>query len=221
MRGCPVSSTPVQARQSRLPEEMRQAIVALKTEYPPFRPNELATICEVRFGRRPSSHSIKRLLAEAPQPSVSGRRFVPYHQMTDPAERRLAIIRLHSEGWNKRSIAGYLEISRETVHVTLRRWIDEGVWGLDDKPHARKDGIRKVDLRTMRLVRDLQENPELGEFRIHAALKQVGIDLSPRTCGRILARNRRLYGLPTPPRVPHEPKDMPFKAESAPPILDR
>lgn len=203
---------PTPTRQSRLPDEMRQAIVALKAEYPPFRPNELATICEVRFGRRPSSHSIKRLLAESPPPSVSGRRFVPYHQMTDPAERRLAIIRLHSEGWNKRSIAGYLEVSRETVHVTLRRWIDEGVWGLDDKPHARKDGIRKVDLRTMLLVRDLQENPELGEFRIHAALKQVGIELSPRTCGRILTRNRRLYGLPTPPRVPHEPKAMPFKA---------
>jgi hypothetical protein len=54
---------PTPTRQSRLPDDMRQAIVALKVEYPPFRPNELATICEVRFGRRPSSHSIKRLLA--------------------------------------------------------------------------------------------------------------------------------------------------------------
>src|SRR5215210_7592439 len=30
---------------------IRQAIVQLKAEYPPFRPNELATICEVRFER--------------------------------------------------------------------------------------------------------------------------------------------------------------------------
>jgi hypothetical protein len=31
----------------------------------------------------------------------------------------------------------------------------------------------------MTTVRRLQENPELGEFRIHAALKQEGIELSP------------------------------------------
>jgi hypothetical protein len=94
----------------------------------------------------------------------------------------------------------------------LQRWIDEGVYGLDDKSHARTSGVRKVDLRAMALVRELQENPELGEFRVHAALKQVGIELSPRTCGRILALNRRLYGLPGPARALHEPRDMPFKA---------
>ena len=55
-------------------------------------------------------------------------------------------------------------------------------------------------------------NPELGEFRIHAALKELGIDLSPRTCGRILALNRQL-GLPTPAAAtPHEPQEMPFAA---------
>lgn len=83
---------------------------------------------------------------------------------------------------------------------------------MDDKRHARTGGVRKVDLRAMALVRELQENPDLGEFRVHAALKQVGVELSPRTCGRILALNRRLYGLPGPARVPHEPKAMPFKA---------
>src|SRR5215213_8069857 len=34
-----------------LPVAVRQAIVQLKAENPPFRPNELATICEVCFGR--------------------------------------------------------------------------------------------------------------------------------------------------------------------------
>lgn len=196
----------------RLPEEMRQAIVTLKAEYPPFRPHELASICEVRFGRRPSPHTVKRILAEDPVPTDISRCYRPFHQIPDPAERRLAIIRLHSEGWNKQSIAGYLETSRETVHTTLRRWIEEGVYGLDDKSHARKPGVRKVDLRTIALVRELQENPELGEFRVHAALKQLGIELSPRTCGRILARNRRLYGLPKTARGRREPKVMPFRA---------
>ena len=203
---------PTREQRRHLPEEIRQAIVALKAEYPPFRPHQIATICEVRFGRRPGARTIKRVLAEEPMPSAVARRYPPFHQMTDPVERRLAIIRLHSEGWNKRSIAGYLQTSRKTVRRTLRRWIEEGVYGLDDKSHARKPGVRKVDLQTMALVRELQENPELGAFRIHAALRQMGIELSPRTCGRILARNRELYGLPKPSRGRKEPKPMPFRA---------
>jgi len=49
-------------------------------------------------------------------------------------------------------------------------------------------------------VRNLRENPERG------------IELSPRTCGRILAINRALYRLPAPARSPREPRPMPFKA---------
>jgi transposase len=200
------------APRQTLPPEMRQAIRELKAEYPPFRPNELATICATRFGRRPSPHTVKHILAEEPVLLDMRRRYPPYHQIADSAERRLAIIRLHAEGWNIKSIAGYLGIDRHTVYATLRRWIDEGVLGLDDKSHARKAGVRKVDLRAMLAVRALQENPELGEFRIHAALKVVGIELSPRTCGRILALNRRLYGLGAPTRTPRTPQEMPFKA---------
>lgn len=203
---------PTREQRRQLPLEIRQAIVALKAEYPALRPHQIATICEVRFGRRPGARTIKRVLAEEHLPSAVARRYPPYHQIPEAAERRLAIIRLHSEGWTKQSIAGYLETSRKTVHATLRRWIEEGVYGLDDKSHARKPGVRKVDLLTIALVRELQENPELGAFRIHAALKQLGIELSPRTCGRILARNRELYGLPKPSRGRKEPKPMPFRA---------
>jgi len=48
-----------------------------------------------------------------------------------------------------------------------------------------------------------------------AALRQLGIHLSPRTCGRILALNRAL-GLPQPAAPPpHEPRPMPFAAFEA------
>jgi putative transposase len=203
---------PTREQRRHLPAEIRRAIVALKAEYPALRPHQIATICEVRFGRRPGARTIKRVLAEEPMPAAVVRRYPLHHQIPEAADRRLAIIRLHSEGWTSQTIAGYLDINRETVRVTLRRWVEEGVYGLDDKSHARKPGVNKVDLRAMALVRELQENPELGEFRIHAALKQLGIELSPRTCGRILARNRDLYGLPTPARGRKDPKPMPFRA---------
>ena len=116
------------------------------------------------------------------------------------------------EGWNIASIAGYLETSRPTIYATLKRWIEEGVRGLEDKPPVPHHPATKTDLWAMNEVRKLQQNPELGAFRIHAALKQFAIHLSTRTCGRILARNRKLYGLRGHEATPCNPKPMPFKA---------
>jgi putative transposase len=61
-----------------LPPEMRQLIVNLKAEHPGFRPHELATICFLRFERRPSDHTVKRVLADGGTPPVTGRRYPPY-----------------------------------------------------------------------------------------------------------------------------------------------
>jgi putative transposase len=179
----------------RLPEVIRQAIVQLKAEYPAFRPNELATICS---DRRPGRHTVQRILAEAlPLPEVT-RRFPPYAEIGDPVERRAAVVRLHAEGWNIASIAGYLRTTRRRVYDTLKRWWQDGVEGLDDKAPVPQQPATKATLWAMNEVRKLQQSPELGAFRIHAALEQLGIRLSTRTCGRILARNRKLYGLRGP-----------------------
>ncbi|MCC6626974.1 MAG: helix-turn-helix domain-containing protein [Chloroflexi bacterium] len=204
---------PATSRSPRLPDEIRRAILHLKAEYPAFRPQEIVGIIEVRFGHQVSHHTVKRILEAGPLPPLARRRYPPYQEIPDPAERRLAIIRLHAEGWHATSIAGYLGISRKTVHLTLRRWFAEGVAGLDDKSRVPKAGVRKVDLRAIEAVRHLQENPELGAFRIQAALKREGIELSERTCGRILARNRQHYGLGKPGAAPHQPKPMPFRAD--------
>jgi putative transposase len=196
----------------RLPQDVRDLIRTLKAEYPPLRPNEIATICSFRSQHHPSPHTVKRILAEEPPLAHVARQFPPYHQIADPVEARLALVRLHAQGWNVKSIAGYMGVDRHTVYAALRRWFVEGVAGLPDKSHARLDGVRKVDLRAIEEVRRLQANPELGAWRVHAALKQIGIELSPRTCGRILARNRRVYGLSGPIRELREPKAMPFQA---------
>ncbi len=194
---------------STLDPEVRRLILDLKTEYHPMRDNEIATICYVRTGERPHGRTVRRTLEGNPTSIRMFRRFKPYHEIPGATERRLAIVTLHSEGWNVKSIAGYLKTYRSTVYRTLRKWIAEGVAGLEDKPPG---GVRKVDLRVMNEVRKLQENPELGEFRVSAALAQLGIHLSPRTCGRILAANRRLYGLKKPKRGSKEKKEMPFQS---------
>ena len=72
--------------------------------------------------------------------------------------------------------------------------------------------MAKVDLRAMNEVRKMQVNPEFGEFRVHAALERMGIRLSPRTVGRILAANRETEGLEKPSRGRKEKREMPFEA---------
>jgi putative transposase len=204
---------PTLERHQRVPQEIRQAIVDLKREHPPLHFREIATICWARFGHRLSHHTVRRILAEHPPPPRTSRRFPPYHALPDPFTRRKAVLQLHLEGWNKVSIAAYLDVHRHTVDDILRRWVAEDLAGLHDKSRRPHRLTTKQTLGALRTVETLQQNPGLGEFRIHAALKQLGIELSPRTCGRILALNRKLYGLPAPAKAPRSPKPMPFAAQ--------
>lgn len=196
-----------------LPVMMRQLIVDLKTEYPDFTLGEIATICAINFdGRRPSHHSVQAVLADGPRPSRTTRQFPKYAEMADPGERRLAIIRLHAQGWAIATIARYLDVSRSAVYSVLKRWVEEGVRGLADKSRA-NTGKPGVDLPTRNLIRQKQqENPLLGEWRMHAALKQLGLSIPPRTCGRIMAENRRLYSLEAPAKEQRAAKPHPFTA---------
>ena len=196
-----------------LPPPMRQAIVDLKAEYPAFTLHEIATICYAQFARRPSPHTIQVTLATGPKPSHTTRRYPLYAAFDDPVQGRLAIIRLHFEGWSVKSIAGYLGTSRKLIYTTLKRWISEQFAGLSDKSSRPHQPATKTTLRAMQEVKRLQINPELGEYRVSAALEQMGIKLSPRTCGRILALNRELYHLSMPATSGRPKKEFPFSSE--------
>jgi putative transposase len=194
-----------------LPPEIRQLIVDLHSEMSTMSWREIAEVCYIRYGRRPDHKNVKRIATSGPAPSLQARRYQPWHQIPDPAERKLAAIRLHAEGWSITSIAKYLATSRHTIYDTLQRWAEEGVAGLDAKPKTNK-GVRKVTLKVRNEIRKLQENPLLGEWRVHTALKRCGIEVSPATCGRIMAANRQLYGLEKPKRQPRAKLEMPFRA---------
>jgi putative transposase len=200
------------ARYRKLSRSIRRLIVDLKAEYAGFNLSEISAICYVRFGRRPDRKTIRRVLTEEPIPLRMMRRFSPYHEIAEPKERRKAIVALHAEGWRAKAIAGYLQVGTSTVYRVLKRWAEDGAEGLEDRPHGRPKGVRKVTLKAIEAVRRLQQNPNLGEYRVHAALAQVGIHLSPRTCGRILALNCRLYGLHRPKGPAKEKREMPFAA---------
>jgi putative transposase len=194
-----------------LPEEVHHLIVDLHTELPTMSWREIAEVCYIRYGRRPDHKSVKHIATSGPPSSLSARRYQPWHLIPDPAERRLAVIRLHAEGWSVTSIAEYLQTSRPTIYTTLERWAEEGVAGLEEKSRARKQP-RKTTLQVRNEIRKLQQNPLLGEWRMHTALLRLGIEVSPATCGRIMAANRQLYGLEQPKREGRPKLEMPFKA---------
>lgn len=194
-----------------LPPEIRHLIVDLHFEMPAMSWREIAEICYIQYGRRPDHKSVKHITMSFPRPGLTSRRYQPWHQILDPAERKLAVIRLHTEGWSITSIAEYMQTTRPTIYATLQRWAEEGVAGLEEKSRARKQP-RKATLQVRNEIRKLQQNPLLGEWRMHTALLRLGIEVSPATCGRIMAANRQLYGLEQPKREGRPKLEMPFKA---------
>ena len=200
------------AKRKVLPPAIRRKIVDLKAEHPPLNLEEIANICGALFDRRPDGHTVKAVLEESAIPRKLVRRFEPYHEAGHLADSRRAVVTLHGEGWSDKSIARYLKVDRSTVYRVRKRYGEEGEEGLEDRPGGRPRGVHKVDLKTMNEVRKMQENPELGAFRVHAALELMGIRLSPRTVGRILAANRETEGLAKPSRGRKEKREMPFEA---------
>ena len=64
---------------------------------------------------------MKAVLADGPRPSRTTRQYPRYEEITDPEERRLAVIHLHAQGWSISTIARYLDVSRPTIYAILKR----------------------------------------------------------------------------------------------------
>lgn len=136
------------AKRHVLPASLRRLIVDLKAEHPALNNNEIARICYVYSGRKPHLATVQNVLEEEPLPLRALRRFEPYHEIPEGRKRRKAVVTMHYEGWADKSIARYLKVDRSTVH------------------------------RAMVEARRRQENPEIGAFRMRAALEQIGRSVS-------------------------------------------
>jgi putative transposase len=200
------------AKRRRLPPTVRRLIVDLKAEYPTFNLNEIANVVRACFGTKPDVRSVERVLSEEPVPLKIVRNYPPYHEIEDPRESREAVVALRLDGWSIKAIAGYLGVHHSTVYRALERWKERGFEGLADGSPGRPPGVRKADFAAVEAIRKLAKNPGLGAFRVHAALVQMGFDLSRATCGRILARIREVYGYEKPKGGDGSKRAMPFAA---------
>jgi len=202
------------ARQKRLPPAIRRLVLDLRAEYPAFNLNEIANVVRAVFGRKPDVRSVKRVLDEEPLPLKILRNYPPYHETEDVRDARATIVELRLSGWSAKAIAGYLGVHKATVYRALERWKQGGFEGLSDGPPGRPPGVRKADFAAVEAIRRLAQNPGLGAFRVHAALSQMGFDLSRATCGRILAMIREVYGYEKPRAGDGARREMPFAAST-------
>jgi hypothetical protein len=92
---------PPEPDRRRLPLGIRTAIVALKAEYPALTPFTIARICQHRFDRRVSYHTVAKVLATEPLPLHPPRRLPRYRDIPDPVRRRKAIVDLYLERLSK------------------------------------------------------------------------------------------------------------------------
>src|SRR5918998_46837 len=68
----------------RVPAAPGPGFRAVKPEYPPFRPHEIAAICRRRDDCRVGHKTVQRILTEEPLPTLGKRRYPPYAQIPDP-----------------------------------------------------------------------------------------------------------------------------------------
>jgi transposase InsO family protein len=109
------------------------------------------------------------------------------------------VITLYYQGWKKRSIRAFLQVSRPTVALGIRRFEAEHLAGLEDKSRAPQAPARKVWLPLMIEVYHLQKrHPDAGEFRLWSLLANEAISVRP--VGRVMALNQQVYN-----DIPHVP----------------
>jgi hypothetical protein len=154
----------------------------------------------VKTGHPIDDKTVKKLWQQSPVACQGHLSLWDYHRHPDRYQARLQVIQLYYQGWEKVSISRFLQVSRPTVDVWIRRFEAEHFAGLVDKSRAPQTPIRKIWLPLMVQVYHLQKaHPDAGEFRIWSLLARS--DVSVRTIGRVMALNRLVYD-----DIPHVPK---------------
>ena len=184
------------------PEAIAGYIVYLKQLYPPIHLREIERILQRKFGHTTNHHTLKRFLEPYETPIQLEFDLTTFSSYDDAYHARWRVVRMASEGWNKKSIADCLKLSRTHVYTILEAFEREGFEGLEDHRRRPPDHPgNQLSLPFFKALLDLQhEYPRAGRFRIHGLLDKQRLEPLPgeRTVGRAMAINRQFHGAPGP-----------------------
>ncbi len=213
-------STASRDRKVGYPEPIAKYILYLKHLYPPIHYREIVRIIEKKFGYKTNHGKVQRFLKRHPVSVQLEMELAHFHDFEDAYEARWTVVRLFYEGWNKKSIAAVLRLSRQHVTTLIQAFEKDGFAGLEDKrtrPENHPDNQMTFPFMDQVFHAQL-EYPDAGRFRLHGILEQqMGEDTpSESTVGRAMSHNRLWRGAPHPlgqdtDSVEKEPAELPYK----------
>src|SRR6266849_3010339 len=205
-------------RRRRVPTEVVHELQRLKGLYEGFGSRELARIIFHTLAHRIHHHTVQQLWQELPPAAPQQLPLLDYHSYAERSQARMEVIALSAQGWRKRSISQFLQVSRPTIHTWMARFEADNLESVEDKSRAPHTTVRKAWLPVMVEISHLQKrHPDAGGFRIWSLRGKS--DLAVRTVEHIMAINRRVYkdipgtGRRRSPKA--APQPQPFKATSA------
>jgi putative transposase len=196
------------------PDAIAEYILYLKQLYPPIHLREIVRIVHRKFGYKTNHHTLKRFLAPYDTPHQLELALPTFATFADAYHARWTVVRMAAEGWNKKSIADCLKLSRSHVYTILEAFERDGFAGLEDqRTRPPQHPENQLSLPFLKEVLDLQQAyPRAGRFRIHGLLGQQREEPPPseRTVGRAMAINRQFHGAPGPWQSARDaPADVP------------
>lgn len=184
------------------PEAVAAHIFYLKQLYPPIGYREIVRVIERKFGYKTNHVTVKKFLDRHPIPVQLELKFTTFHDFEDAYQARWTVVQMWSQGWNKKSIAGCLNLSRKHVHEIIDTFEQEGFAGLEDhRTRPVNHPENQLTLPFLKEVLEVQNSyPRAGRFRVRGLLEQRLQDETPSeaTIGRAMALNRQYHDAPGP-----------------------
>jgi transposase InsO family protein/transposase len=184
------------------PDAVAAYILYLKQLYPPIHLREIQRILQRKFGYHTNHHTLGAFLESNGLPLQLELDLPTFATFEDAYQARWTVVRMAAEGWNKKSIADCLKLSRSHVYTIREAFDQDGFAGLEDqRTRPPQHPGNQLSLPFLKEVLDLQhEYPRAGRFRIHGLLGQQRDEPPPseRTVGRAMAINRQFHGAPGP-----------------------
>jgi transposase len=115
------------------PEAVAAYMLYVKQLYPPIHDREVVRIVARKFGYTTNHHTVKRFFARYALPVQLELGMPAFSEFTNAYQARWTVVRMWYEGWNKRSIAGCLKLSRTHVYTILAAFERDGFAGLEEQ----------------------------------------------------------------------------------------
>jgi len=182
------------------PERVASYLLYAKQLCPAVHDRELVRIARRKFGYQTNHHTVRAFLERHPIPVQLPLPITRFHQFEDAYRARWAVVRMHYEGWQQRSIAAVLGLSRQHIRAIVAAFQRDGFAGLEDqRTRPATHPATQLTLPFLKDVLDVQrEYPRAGRFRVRGLVaKRTGREPpSERTIGRAMAINRHSHGAP-------------------------